>query len=347
MKDKKKAYKRSINEVNGYKVNHPHSAANIFYSIFTLLLVAIPVGMLFVPMMKLPTGTSVMGIEYAKLLFKGFVIEDDGASGLYDFVNNYASSGNLAVVSKYLIFGQAGIWALMALLGVIALILFIINLCRGYLKKSKGPKTIGGLMLILTIFLGLSFLVFYLVDIIDKGASQLVPWLSFIPAGASLIVLIVLGILYSHNFQDCVLEKDLEYHEDDEGNVVTHVTEVHNVTKVKYEQASTLPTKLTSIGGHAYSQNQSLVIANIPLGIKSLGNGAFANCLKLRVVSIPTSVKSIGENCFFNCASLERINYAGSKEQWRKISRGANWLAKAKATQVICVDGALVVNPYH
>ena len=31
----------------------------------------------------------------------------------------------------------------------------------------------------------------------------------------------------------------------------------------------------------------------------------------------------------------------------KKIKRGSNWLAKAKATEVVCLDGSIVVNPYH
>ena len=38
---------RKIKEVNGWKVNHPHSAANIFYALFTLILAASPVAYLF------------------------------------------------------------------------------------------------------------------------------------------------------------------------------------------------------------------------------------------------------------------------------------------------------------
>ena len=73
----------------------------------------------------------------------------------------------------------------------------------------------------------------------------------------------------------------------------------------------------------------------------------FANCLKLQVVSIPNTVTEIGFNCFFNCVELERINFGGTKEEWKKIRRGSNWLAKAKTTEVVCLDGVVVVNPYH
>ena len=108
-----------------------------------------------------------------------------------------------------------------------------------------------------------------------------------------------------------------------------------------------LPSDLRSIGGHAYSKNLDLKYADIPSGIKELGVGAFANCLNLEVVSIPKSVKRIKKNCFFNCVKLTRINYAGTKSEWRYIVRGSNWLDKAGTKTVVCSDGAIIVDPHR
>ena len=40
---------RTVKEVNGWRVNHPHSAANIFYALFTFFVLAVPVAYVFVP----------------------------------------------------------------------------------------------------------------------------------------------------------------------------------------------------------------------------------------------------------------------------------------------------------
>ena len=119
------------------------------------------------------------------------------------------------------------------------------------------------------------------------------------------------------------------------------------LTRIEYKTASGLPANIRRIGGHAFSENLNLITAVIPQGIDRLGDGAFANCGGLRIVSIPTSVKYIGANCFFNCASIQRINYSGTKEQWRHIVRGSNWLLKAGTNVVICTDGSILVNPVH
>ena len=108
-----------------------------------------------------------------------------------------------------------------------------------------------------------------------------------------------------------------------------------------------LPSDIRAIGGHAYSKNLDLKYADIPSGIKELGVGAFANCLNLEVVSIPKTVKRIKKNCFFNCVKLARINYAGTKSEWRYIVRGSNWLDKAGTKTVVCSDGAIIVDPHR
>lgn len=109
--------------------------------------------------------------------------------------------------------------------------------------------------------------------------------------------------------------------------------------------AGVLPMDTKSIGGHAFARNLDLKFADIPNGIKELGIGAFANCLNLEVVSLPKSVKRIRKNCFFNCVKLGRINYEGTKSDWRYIVRGSNWLEKAGTRTVVCSDGAIIVDP--
>lgn len=117
--------------------------------------------------------------------------------------------------------------------------------------------------------------------------------------------------------------------------------------EVAAQALSVLPPDIKSIGGHAFSKNLDLKYADVPSGIKELGVGAFANCLNLEVVAIPKSVKRIRKNCFFNCTKLTRINYAGTKSEWRYIVRGANWLDRAGTRTVICSDGAIIVDPHR
>ena len=108
-----------------------------------------------------------------------------------------------------------------------------------------------------------------------------------------------------------------------------------------------LPEDITEIGDHAYAKDLSLKEARIPSGITVLGAGAFANCHNLENVVIPKSVKEIGYNCFFDTPKLKTIAYLDSKENWKNVKRGSNWLNHSGTVVVITTDGAITVNPNH
>ena len=340
---------RKIKEVDGRKVIHPYQFGNILYSIFILIFVAFPIGMLFVPLMIFPAEEITLnGLE----LFRYYAVEfwkeppaliPDGIN----MVTGLARDETFATIYQYIMLSQAAVIAIMFIIALVCLVVFIISLAKGYLKHPGGIKALAVLDFVLAILFSISFFFYYVIGMIDGRTGEFIMWFAFIPAGAMLVLLIVLAVTCSAVYGDCLYESDLEFHEDEKEQVVTsHVMEVHEVTKVNHEPATTIPSDLKSIGGHEFSGNQNLQVANIPLGITVIGPSAFANCLNLRVVSIPDCVKEIGYNCFFNCVSLERLNYAGTKEQWRHIKRGSNWLAKAKTSEVVCVDGPIIVNPY-
>ena len=351
---------RKIKEVNGWKVNHPHSAANIFYALFTLILAASPVAYLFLSTVVLthPSDPSLSGqfngleliktaIEFVKYLIgQPYTIENPLFGALYS--QDFAGPVLFTAV-PYFYLATAAILLIMGVFSVVFLILFLILLIRGYLKGNKAIKVFTTLDFVFSLLFALSYLVIYF-GFTGSAAStsqgyKMEIWNNFYIAAGYLLVLIIVSIMYTVSFKDSIPENELEYHDDEP--TVEHIAKVHEVTKTTYEQSSTLPPNLTSIGGHAFAENQALVVANIPSEVTKIGNSAFANCLKLKVVSLPETIEEIGYNCFFNCVELERINYAGTKEQWKKVRRGSNWLAKAKTTEVTCIDGVIIVTPYH
>ena len=339
---------RKIKQIRGRTVNHPFSAANIFYAFFTLLLTALPLGVFFTPLLQMPLGDlliDVNGLQLVKYLLVNPLKEPTWP--MLAFVELAVSANVTEQILMIFYIVQSALIMVMILHGVAALIVFMVNITKGYLVHSRIARGLAVSDFVFTLLFSLTFLTDYIFVTFTGNAQYVIPWYSFISAGSSLIILIVIASIYSNHFRDAIFEKDLEYHSDADSEVITHVTEVHEVTKVNYEPANVLPNNITSIGGHAFAENQHLVVANIPVGITKIGASAFANCLNLKVASIPSDVKEIGFNCFFNCISLERLNYAGTKEQWKHIKRGSNWLAKAKTTKVVCVDGAIVVNPYH
>lgn len=106
-----------------------------------------------------------------------------------------------------------------------------------------------------------------------------------------------------------------------------------------------IPQNISNVGDHAYAKDDSLTNAVIPGGVTSLGNNAFAGCRNLESVTIPQTVTKIGANCFYNTPHLKKITYLGTKDDWRQIRRGANWLVGAGTTTIITANGAIVVNP--
>ena len=342
---------RNVKEVNGWKVNHPHSGANIVYAIFAMIFAAFPITFFFLTLIADEPGLN--GVDLFQFLLKFLTSAFSGKTDpapdspvILTIVSVVeAKFGHAFGSSMYFSFiALGGLLLLFTFFSAIILILAIVHLCKGYLKRPNAVKNLAITEFIFTLLFELELLYIFLTFRSATGINMVI-WYAFIPLGVSLFFMILFSAMNGKHFKDTILEKDLEYHADEP--VVEHLTKVQEVRKVKYEQSSTLPPNLTSIGGHAFAENQNLIVANIPLEVDKLGPSAFANCLNLQVVSIPTSVKFIGFNCFFNCVELERINYGGTKAEWKKIKRGSNWLAKAKTTEVVCLDGTIVVNPYH
>lgn len=184
----------------------------------------------------------------------------------------------------------------------------------------------------------------------------------------SFVIAVVLTVIYSQSFHNHIYIKNVKALEAaqaaqnaqgypgfgkqavngyPQGTETPQVNPQKKVSTVQYNKTKGLPQGLTAIGGHAFTQNIEIEVANIPNGIAEIGPSAFANCVNLQVLFIPKSIKKIGYNAFFGCKKLTRINYGGKKVDWRLIQRGSNWLASAGTTVVVCVDGPVTVNPYH
>lgn len=346
------------------KIIKRHNAANVIIGILALLSVAIPLVLIFFFQwfaigINANSGSAEVNFTNgifqlnAMSLIMG-LFQKGGISWHAIIANgNAASALRSNVLAKYLVVENlyaGAIWYLLSAL--LAVILFIQGLVLLFRGKSNHPNGI-----VLTAFFALlanGFLLldswrlgFYLKYSIDKSIAisggsissyQYVFWPNIIIAGSAGLVWLVMLICYLAGLKNKYYREDIE---------IVHVEQAKPYEVNNGIIRNTLPLGLDSIGGHAFSKNTQLEIATIPNGIEELGQAAFSNCLKLKVVSIPLSVKKIGPNCFFNTPKLKRINYAGSKEQWRYITRGSNWLDKSATTTVLCNNGPISVNPNH
>ena len=263
---------------------------------------------------------------------------------------------------------------LIAIFAIILAIASLVMLLSGRLKHWKLPyHCIGGIFWPSLFFYYGTVVALNLYSLIMQKGVYFDGLYSYIFLGTLLVATIVTHIIYNKAFKDHIYVKNqrtlnmyIEEYEKEHVVVDTTPAAQEEVTieeapkqpkivlqpsedQTKKNDSSDnrkrLPKGLNHIGGHAFTQNTALEEADIPLGIEVLGPGAFANCVNLRVVHIPESVKKIGYNCFFNCIKLQKITYGGSREMWKRVKRGSNWLTSAGTKFVVCIDGALAVNP--
>ena len=109
----------------------------------------------------------------------------------------------------------------------------------------------------------------------------------------------------------------------------------------------TIPNRVTSIGEYTFSNCRSLTSVTIPNNVKNIRNGAFYECKGLTSVTIPNSVTNIGKSAFYKCTGLTSILYTGKMEQWKTITKGADWNYDVPATVVHCTDGDIQLHNHY
>ena len=102
-------------------------------------------------------------------------------------------------------------------------------------------------------------------------------------------------------------------------NIVYVINKIYNDQKLVALDLAEL-IGVTSIDSRAFDRCTSLKSISIPDGVTSIGNIAFSACSSLSRVTLPASVTDIEYKAFVYCTSLKTVYYAGTKEQWEKIS---------------------------
>lgn len=112
-----------------------------------------------------------------------------------------------------------------------------------------------------------------------------------------------------------------------EGSGVLYTSILHEITRI--------PS--TFLEGCEHIPNPLV----LPSNIKEIGNFAFYNRSGLTSVTIPDSVTSIGFSAFESCSRLTRIDFGGTKSQWRAIEKDPAWRYNSGIHIIHCTDGDL------
>lgn len=329
-----------------------------FSGLLALAMASMCVVMLFIPMVEIKYqngGEQVLSITAMTLIaniFQGG--NPEFIAYLSSLTGGPINGGLLTLIYSVVFIFMFVFYAVLTLVSVFQAIAGIEYFVRGRISDPHRIVSYGKLIffnaLMLTVnvlFLGIAFPM-----LTPKEAlTPTINITTYIYAGGSLLLLVVICIVYTSVFKNCYYPNEVNYivpaGKKEPVIVYSQASEAkpdkQQVQPVR-KPMSKLPENISSIGGHAFAENLYIQEANIPAGISSLGEGAFANCGNLKSVYIPRSCKKIGTNCFFNCKNLISIKYGGTKREWKKIKRGDNWLMKAGTNKVITRDGGLIVD---
>lgn len=71
-----------------------------------------------------------------------------------------------------------------------------------------------------------------------------------------------------------------------------------------------------------------------------IADASFQNCSNLKTLNFPKKLSYIGNYALYNCKKMTSVSYAGTKEEWKNISKGLSWKGN-DLESIFCQDGEL------
>ena len=112
------------------------------------------------------------------------------------------------------------------------------------------------------------------------------------------------------------------------GSGLTYIEDYAFYNCISLEQIS-LSSYVLSVGKAAFAHCVRLKAVTGSLSIKEIPDFMFEACYELTEIYFPIGLKAIGEGAIKDCDKLERLVFCGSKNDWEKITKGADWDAQA------------------
>lgn len=148
------------------------------------------------------------------------------------------------------------------------------------------------------------------------------------------------------------IKKNLEFREllnnNDYKKLYSYISDVAIVTgqltRLLYSLGFDPLRNLTFVPSHfLYGQNCPPIHVTVPDNIEYLHVRSFAKS-GLTTISLPANLRYIDRFAFYDTPYLERIEFRGTKEQWKKVRKIPDWISGASITNVnkiICTDGKI------
>ncbi len=354
------------------KTYHAHQASSFFMGLFALLFAGSFALLFFFPAYTLTvdsvtteyTGYEILLLgagEYLAYVFPDLPL--DNAKAMLSSMSAYEGKNvifsTFAGFHNWVALGISALGLLALVLAAIVVILGLFWFIRGRIFIPKATITFAhwsnGLY---DACVGLFYAYLFIFGEMSKeGATPVTVAMTtypFIILGIQAVVLIFLRIIHRFCYKNRVYEKKQKSAKPEKpqqavANPTNAPAQNQNQPAAEPEMVPVynkgIPSDITQIGDNSFAGDDALTNAVIPEGINFLGSNAFANCHNLETVTIPVTCYKIGANCFYNTPHLKTINYTGTKEDWRTVRRGSNWLVGSGTDRIHTRDGDLVVNP--
>lgn len=96
---------------------------------------------------------------------------------------------------------------------------------------------------------------------------------------------------------------------------------------------------------YSYPLGRKNEVFTIPEGVENIHYKAFALNTKLTKINLPSTIKTIGEEVFIAAPTIkmgiEILNYTGSVEMWKSVSKPQNWGGYSSNFVIVCTDGQI------
>lgn len=112
---------------------------------------------------------------------------------------------------------------------------------------------------------------------------------------------------------------------------------------VDYLENLIIPDNIKAIHKNAFYNCNKIKTLTISEGVETIGDSAFYGCVRLKELYLPSTLKRIGNYAFYLIpTTLLAIEYNGTVEQFKQISKAPFWWDGFNNITVSCADGEYV-----